>query len=100
MSARMKITLPNSASLQNLQGFLKKCSSDDTTKLDFSMHARWVAVHPFVLAMTACAAALVKHQGGVVRGKAEAVGSLPYLIRMGLFLNLGIDPQKVIEEHE
>lgn len=97
---RMKITLPNSAHLQNLQGFLRKCSPDNPARLDFSMHPDWVSVHPAVLAMTACAAAVAKHNGGTVEGKPEAHRALAYLIRMGLFQHLGIDAGKKIEEHE
>lgn len=98
--ARMKIHLPNSAHLQNLQGFLKRCSPDDQTRLDFSMDPRWVGVHPAVLAMTACAAAVVRNGNGTIDGEAEQIRSLPYLIRMGLFRHLDIDPGKTIEEHE
>src|SRR5262249_33575844 len=97
---RMKLNLPNSASLENVKGFLRQYSPDDPTRLDFTMHDRWVAVHPAVLAMTACAAAVVRKENGAVNGKVEPVRSLPYLIRMGLFDHLGIDPGKAIEEHE
>jgi hypothetical protein len=96
----VKIHLPNSAHLQNLQGFLNRCEQDDAATLDFSMDTRWVSVHPAVLAMTACAAAMVKNAGGKIGGKAEKIGSLPYLIRMGLFAFLGIEPGQVIAAHE
>jgi anti-sigma regulatory factor (Ser/Thr protein kinase) len=92
--------LPNSAHLQNLQGFLRKWSAAQPDRLDFSMHDRWVSVHPAVLAMTACAATLVQHNGGAVDGRAEAHRALAYLIRMGLFEFLGIDPEKTIQPHE
>jgi anti-sigma regulatory factor (Ser/Thr protein kinase) len=98
--SNMKVHLPNSAGLQNIQGFLKRCSADDPSQLEFSMHDRWVAVHPAVLAMAACAAALVHYNGGTVSGKAEQIGSLPYLIRMGLFESLRIDPVKKITQHD
>jgi anti-sigma regulatory factor (Ser/Thr protein kinase) len=96
----VRISLPNSAHLQNLQGFLKKCAYNNPTRLDFSMHDRWVSVHPAVLAMTACAAAAVRHSNGTVDGNAEQIGALPYLIRMKLFDYLGLDPKKAIQEHE
>ncbi len=100
MLSRMKINLPNSAHLQNLQGFLGRWSADDPTRLDFSMHPRWVSVHPAVLAMTACAAAVVRHGNGTIGGKPEAHRALAYLIRMGLFEFLGINPEKTIQPHE
>ncbi len=96
----MKTHLPNSAHLQNIQGFLSRWSADDPTCLEFSMHDRWVSVHPAVLAMTACAAATIRHAGGKVDGKAEAHPALRYLIRMGLFEYLGIDPKATIQTHE
>ncbi len=98
--SRMKIHLPNSANLQNLQGFLKRWSPEDQTRLDFSMDPRWVAVHPVVLAMAACLSAIVRYRNGVVEGKAEQIRSLPYLIRMDLFEHLGIPPGQAIDEHE
>lgn len=100
MAHPMKIHLPNSAHLQNLQGFLSRWWADDPTRLEFSMHERWVSVHPAVLSMTACAAAMVRHENGSVEGKPEAHPALAYLIRMGLFEFLGIDPQKSIQPHE
>ena len=100
MQRNVKISLPNSGHLQNIQGFLKRCSAADTSRLDFAMDSRWVSVHPAVLAMTACAAAVVKGNGGTVYGKAEKIGSLPYLIRMGLFDYLGLDPGRTIEKHD
>jgi anti-sigma regulatory factor (Ser/Thr protein kinase) len=96
----MKIHLPNSAHLQNIQGFLGGWSSDQANRLEFSMHRRWVSVHPAVLAMTACAAAVVRNSDGVVDGRAEAHPALRYLIRMGLFGFLGIDPGEEIQPHE
>jgi len=96
----MKITLPNSAHLQNIQGFLRQWSPEEPNRLDFSMHDKWVSVHPAVLAMTACAAALVQHNGGAVEGKPEAHRATAYLIRMGLFEFLQIDPEREIQRHE
>ena len=100
MTQRMKIHLPNSAYLQNLQGFLRQCSGENPERLDFSMHDSWVSVHPAVLAMTACAAALVRHNGGTINGKSEAHPALAYLIRMGLFEFLGIDPGRIIQPRD
>jgi anti-sigma regulatory factor (Ser/Thr protein kinase) len=96
----VRIHLPNSAHLHNLDGFLRKCSPDDPTKLEFSMHDRWVSVHPVVVAMTACAGQLVSENGGTTTGEINDVGSLPYLIRMKLFEHLNLAPGREIEEHE
>lgn len=96
----MKIRLPNSANLQNITALLKDLDLTDPSHLEFSMHPKWVAVHPVVLAMTACLAQTVRDHGGDVSGSATRVATLPYLIRMGLFKYLGIDPGTVIVEHE
>lgn len=96
----MKIFLPNSANLQNITALLTVMDLTDPDTLEFSMHPKWVAVHPVVLAMTACLAAKFRESGGRVVGKATQVKTLAYLIRMGLFNHLGIDPGKEITEHE
>lgn len=96
----MKVFLPNSANLQNITGLLSGLDLSNSKTFDFSMHKKWVAVHPVVLAMTACLAEKFREGGGVVTGKAENVPTLAYLIRMGLFKYLGVDPGKSITEHE
>jgi anti-sigma regulatory factor (Ser/Thr protein kinase) len=96
----MEIFLPNSANLQNIQNFFRRLSTEDAGILRFSMHNRWVAVHPVVLAMAAALGARVRHAGGTVQGEPQAVSTLPYLIRMGLFQFLGIDPGRTIVEHD
>ncbi len=96
----MRVTLPNSANLQNITGLLKAWDLSDPSTLHFSMHERWVAVHPVVLAMTACLATKFRFEGGVVTGQVEKVPTLAYLIRMGLFDFLQIDPGKSIVSHE
>ena len=68
--------------------------------LEFAMHPKWVAVHPVVLAMTACIGAQVTEAGGTVIGSATQVPALNYLIRMGLFKFLGINAGKDIQERE
>jgi anti-sigma regulatory factor (Ser/Thr protein kinase) len=96
----MRIFLPNSANLQNITGLFKAWDLSDPDSMHFTMHERWVAVHPVVLAMTACLAAKFRAGGGRVTGGATTVPSLPYLIRMGLFDFLGIDPGRSIVSHE
>jgi anti-sigma regulatory factor (Ser/Thr protein kinase) len=96
----VKIFLPNSANLQNITGLLGSLDLTSPDALEFSMHDKWVAVHPVVLSMTACLATKVLQDGGTVRGAATSVRTLPYLIRMGLFRYLDIDPGMEIVEHE
>lgn len=96
----MKIFLPNSANLQNITALLGGMNLSNPLSLEFSMHPKWVAVHPVVLAMTACLATKFREGGGKVVGHATPVPTLAYLIRMGLFKYLAIDPGKEITEHE
>jgi len=96
----MKISIPNSAWIQNVGGFLSKFDPSEPDKLEIEFHDRWVAVHPSILALTACAGLLVKHHGGTISGHVPQIRSLPYLIRMGLFDYLGINPGQEIAEHE
>ncbi len=96
----MKIFIPNSAWIQNVGGFLSKYDPSVPDHLEIGFNDRWVSVHPSILALTACAGLLVRHRGGTVSGHVPQIRSLPYLIRMGLFNYLGIDPGKQIAEHE
>lgn len=96
----MKIHLPNSASLQNIQGFLRKYSPTQPSSLTISGHSKFIHVHPFALSMVACLAETVRQSGGKVRQSIPQVASLPYLIRMRLFQHLGKRPPKTIREKE
>lgn len=96
----MRVTLPNSAWIHNIGGFLSGFDPEPPDELDVDFHDRWIAVHPVVLALTACAGALVHHNGGSVHGDVPPARSLPYLIRMGLFSFLNINPGMEIAEHE
>lgn len=64
------------------------------------MNDRWVAVHPAVLAFSAAVADRVSSRGGAHSGTVHKIGSLPYLIRMGLFDYVKLDPGQRIHEHE
>lgn len=96
----MKVFLPNSANLQNITALFAGMDLSEPARLDFSMHAKWVAVHPVVLAMAACLGARVREIDGTVTGETTSVPTLNYLMRMGLFNFLGLKPGKEIQEHE
>src|SRR5437867_230887 len=96
----MRISLPSTAHLQNIDAFLRRCDMSYDGTMVLGMHPKWVTVHPMVLSMTACAGAAVRHDGGVVNATIPDISSLPYLIRMGLFDVLGVEPPKVIKAHE
>jgi anti-sigma regulatory factor (Ser/Thr protein kinase) len=96
----MRIVLPNSAHLQNLEGFFRKLDLTDKTNLVIESHPRYVHVHPAVLAMIACAAKNISARNGIIDSRIAEVRSLPYLIRMGLFRFLGTNVPQQIQEHE
>lgn len=96
----MRVHLPNSARLQNIGGFFRRFDPSDPSTLEFSMDHRWVAVHPVVLAFTACVADCVSQNGGVHTGDIHRIRSLPYLIRMGLFNYLQLNYGREITGHE
>lgn len=96
----MKLYVPNSAWIQNIGGFLRALDPTDSASLHVDFNPRWVSVHPAVLSMTACAGLLARQNGGSVTGDIPGVRSLPYLIRMGLFKFLDVNPGREITEHE
>jgi hypothetical protein len=96
----MKIFLPNSASLQNFEGFLRRFSAENEDVLEFEMHPKWVNVHPAAIAFTACAADYVSSKGGRHEGIVHPVRSLPYVKRMKLFDFLRLDAGNAVIEHE
>ena len=96
----MRVYMPNSASLQNIEGFLRRLDPTDGSRLDFEMHDRWVNVHPVVLAFTAAVADSVTANGGSHYGRVRQIRSLPYLIRMGLFDHVHLDAGQEIVAHE
>jgi hypothetical protein len=65
------------------------------------MDDRYVSVHPVALAMAAAAGAHVKSEGGTFSGQLhESGGALRYLVRMGLFDFIELEPPIVVAEHE
>lgn len=96
----MKIHIPNSAFIGNIETFLRGFNADDPDSLAVTFHQKWVSVHPCVLAMTASLGLFCRDRGGQPTADIPEIRSLPYLIRMKLFEFLGIDPQAAIVEHE
>jgi anti-sigma regulatory factor (Ser/Thr protein kinase) len=96
----VKLHLPNSAHLQNIEGFIRSYSPQDPDTLQISGHQKYIHVHPIALAMAACAGASAEASSCAVLGSIPNVSSAPYLVRMKLFDHLGIAPPCKIEEHE
>jgi len=92
----MKIFLPNSAFLGNIDAFLKKYETNESNKLEITANEKWISVHPVVLSMVAALGLTVAE----TRCAPIKAASRPYFVRMGLFNLLGVDAGGAIEEHE
>jgi anti-sigma regulatory factor (Ser/Thr protein kinase) len=93
----MRIHIPNSAFLGNINHFLAGFDSSEPDKLDITAHPKWFWVHPAVLCMMAALGKPIKPEN--ITCKIEA-RSGHYLARMGLFNFFGIDSGMKMEEHE
>jgi anti-sigma regulatory factor (Ser/Thr protein kinase) len=97
----MKIYLPNSAHLGNIDHFLALVDPQHPEVLSLALHQKWISVHPFTLAFTACMGAFCKANGGtVIIPEIPKHRSMNYLVRMGLFEVLGVNTGTSITGHE
>jgi len=93
----MKIHLPNSAHLGNIDAFFKRIDTKNPNALSISANKKWISVHPIVLSMIAAYGAKVRPH---ISCEAMTAKSAPYIVRMGLFDSLGIDCGIEVNEHE
>lgn len=94
----MKIHLPNSAFLGNIDPFFRAFDSSNPNKLEISANKKWISVHPAVLSMVAALGLKIK-KSNIYCEKMEAT-SKHYFERMGLFRFLGIKSGIKITAHE
>lgn len=94
----MKIHLPNSAFLGNIDPFLKNFDDSEPAWLDITANKKWISIHPVVLSMVAALGTSLKTSNIHIE-KLEA-RSKHYLERMGLFKILGKDSGIKIQRHE
>jgi anti-sigma regulatory factor (Ser/Thr protein kinase) len=94
----MKVHLPNSAFLGNIDPFFRAFDSLHPNKLEITANKKWISVHPVVLSMVA-ALGLKVGKSNIHCEKMEAT-SKHYFERMGLFKFLGIKSEIQITEHE
>lgn len=93
----MKIHIPNSAFLGNIDPFFRGFDPSNADFLEITSNEKWISVHPVVLSMIAALGISYKCQVNFEKLEAK---SKHYLIRMGLFKMLGIDAEMSIVEHE
>jgi anti-sigma regulatory factor (Ser/Thr protein kinase) len=94
----MRIHLPNSAFLGNLDSFLKSIDIRNPKKLEITANKKWISVHPVVLAMIAAFGSTLPK--GSVSCEALEAKSRHYFERMKLFDFLGIESGMSITEHD
>lgn len=94
----MKIHLPNSAFLGNIDFFLQGFDPAHPEKLEITANKKWISVHPVVLSMIS-ALGLTLKPSNIFCEKFEA-RSKHYFERMGLFKLLNIESDITVTEHE
>ena len=94
----MKIHIPNSAFLGNIDPFLRNFDTTNPEVLEITANKQWISIHPMVIAMIAALGLSLKPKQ--VRCEALEARSKHYLKRMGLFDFLKIDSGIEITEHE
>ena len=91
----MKIHIPNSAFLNNIDPFIRGINPENPEILEVTSHPEWVSIHPLVLSMIAACGLNVKPEN--IRITVESKSNT-YLVRMGLYKMLGL-PGPAINEH-
>lgn len=94
----MKIHIPNSAWLGNIDPFLRSFDTSCPGTFEITSHKQWISVHPLVLSMVAALGLSCKPRN-ITFEQIEAK-SKHYLKRMKLFDLLGVDSGIKIQEHE
>lgn len=94
----MKVHLPNSAFLGNIEAFLNAFDPSDLATLHISANKRWISVHPVILAMVAALGQTVAKEN--ITCDAFEAKSKHYFERMGLFRFLGVESGIAVNEHE
>ncbi len=95
----MKIHLPNSAFLGNIDPFIESFDSTDSSKLEITANKKWISIHPVILSMVASIGLSIQDKSRINCEDFEAT-SKHYLERMGLFDFLGVESGMQITEHE
>ncbi len=94
----MKIHLPNSAFLGNIDPFLRSFDTSNPESLEITAHKEWISIHPVVLGMIASLGLSLEPQN--ITCEHMEAKSKHYLKRMKLFDLLKISSDIHITEHE
>lgn len=96
----MRIHIPNSAWIGNIDPFLRSFDNSDPSRLDITSNERWVSVHPAVLCMISALGIRVRNSGGSINIGAVHAKSRNYFERIGLFRLLNLRSAISIKEHD
>ena len=94
----MKIHLPNSAFLGNIDTFIRSFDSSAPTSLNITANDKWISVHPVVLSLIASLGLTIKPENIICQPLMAK--SRHYFERMGLFRLLGISSGIQVVAHE
>ena len=93
----MKMYIPNSVWLGNIDPFLRSFDTSNSHRLEISTHKQWISIHPVVLSMVAALG--LDHKPEILLEKLEAK-SKHYLERIGLFKLLKVKSGIKVVAHE
>jgi anti-sigma regulatory factor (Ser/Thr protein kinase) len=94
----MKIHIPNSAFLGNIDPFLRGFDPSLPDELTITANDKWISVHPIVLCMIAALGLTIKPQD--IHCEKFKAKSRHYFVRMGLFQILNLPSDMKVTEHE
>lgn len=94
----MKIYIPNSAFLGNIDPFLRGFNTSDPEVLEITANKQWISIHPIVISMIAALGLSLSPKQ--IKCEVMEARSKHYLKRMGLFDFLKINTGIEITEHE
>ena len=96
----MKIYLPNSVWIGNIDPFLKSFTTSEPEYLEVISHDKWISVHPVVLSMLTALGLKMRREQKEIRFRRITATSKHYFERMGLFKLLNLDSGIKITEYE
>lgn len=93
----MKIEIPYSSWLGNLEGVIKKIDTNDSTKLEIIFDEKWISLHPLVFTIIASVGINVINNGGTISLTANDKLKTQ-LKKIGLLNILGIENTPIQRE--
>lgn len=96
----MKIEIPNTGFIGNIENFLRKIQFDDKQHLQISFNENWISVHPVVLSTVAAMCSYFKSENFEIFPDEIKAVSGHYLQRMGLLPYIESKQVFDVLEHE